>query len=178
MNRSLSGFLGLMLVATLAVGQTRHTENTLRLDEGGARPEATIADIAWLAGSWHAEAFGGQVEDVWSSPSAGTMMGMFKVIEGEAPSFYELQLIVEQEGSLAWLVKHFSADFTAWEEKAAFVTFPLIRMTESSAFFSGLTVRRASTDELRVFLAMDKEDGPVEVEMIYRRQTLDSAYEP
>ena len=178
MNRSLTGFLGLMLVTTLAFGQTRHTENTLRLDEGAVSPEATIADIAWLAGSWQAEAFGGQVEDVWSSPSAGTMMGMFKVIQGDAPSFYELQLIVEQEGSLAWLVKHFSADFTAWEEKAAFVTFPLVRMTESSAFFSRLTVRRASADELRVFLAMEEEDGPVEVEMIYRRQASSSASEP
>ena len=178
MNRSMTGFLGLMLVATLAVAQTRHTENTLRLDEGAVRPEATIEDIAWLAGFWHAEAFGGRVEDVWSSPSAGTMMGMFKVIQDDAPSFYELQLIVEQEGSLAWLVKHFSADFTAWEEKDAFVTFPLVRMTESSAFFSGLTVRRASADELRVFLAMNGEDGPVEVEMVYRRPAPDSASEP
>ena len=178
MNRSLVGFLGLMLMAGSTVGQTRHTENTLRLDPGAAPAPAAIEDIAWLAGAWEGEAFGGRFEDVWSAPSARTMMGMFKVIEADAPSFYELQLIVEREGSLAWLVKHFSADFTAWEEKEAFVTFPLVRLTESSAFFSGLTVRRVSVDELQVFLAMEKEDGPVEVEMVYRRQGTHRAREP
>ena len=178
MKRSLMAFLGLVLTVTMAAGQSPNTEHTLRLDEGSARPEATIEDIAWLAGYWQGEAFGGSFEDVWSAPSAGTMMGMFKVFQDDAPSFYELQLMVEQEGSLAWLVKHFSADFTAWEEKEAFVTFPLIRLTEDTAFFAGLTVRRVNADELQVYLAMDQGDGPKEVAMTYRRATPNGGSKP
>ena len=156
-------------MAGSAAAQSRNTENTLRLDEGAERPAAVIEDVAWLAGSWAGEAFGGRFEDVWSEPSAGTMMGMYKVIQDGAPAFYELQLIVEQDGSLAWLVKHFSTDFTAWEEKDEYVTFPLVRLTEDTAYFSGLTVRRVSADELRVFLAMDQGGERAEVGMTYRR---------
>jgi len=178
MNRSKWVFVALLFVVLPAAGQSRHTENTLRLDEGKTGPPASIKDIAWLAGFWQSEAFGGQVEDVWSAPSAGTMMGMFKVTQDGTPSFYELQLIVEREGSLAWLVKHFSAEFSGWEEKAAYVTFPLVRLTEDAAFFAGLTVRRVTSNELRVFLVMEQEAGPVEVEMVYRRQHPGESVEP
>lgn len=163
----------LMLTAILALparAQSPHTEHTLLLDEGGTGPPATIEDVAWLAGYWEGEGFGGRFEDVWSAPSAGTMMGMFKVIQGGAPSFYELQLIVEREGSLAWLVKHFSDDFVGWEERSGHVTFPLVRLTDDTAYFSGLTVRRVNADELTMYLVMERESGPVELALTYRRR--------
>ena len=37
-------------------------------------------------------------------------------------SFYELMLLAEEEGSLVLKVKHFSADFTAWEDKEDYLS--------------------------------------------------------
>jgi hypothetical protein len=168
MARVLAG-LGFLLAAAVTAGQGLPGDKAPHPAAGAPRPSAVIEDVAWLAGFWEGEAFGGRFEDVWSAPSAGSMMGMFKVIQGDAPAFYELQLIVEEEGSLTWKVKHFAADFTAWEEKSEWVAFPLVELSGDAAHFSGVTVRRQSADELRVFLEMERPDGAQVLEMTYRR---------
>jgi len=168
MARGLAG-LGFLLAAAVATGQGLPGEKDPHPAAGAPRPPAVIEDVAWLAGFWEGEAFGGRFEDVWSAPSAGSMMGMFKVIQGNDPSFYELQLLVEEEGSLTWKVKHFAADFTAWEERSEWVAFPLVELSDDAAYFSGVTVRRVSADELRVVLTMERPDGAQELEMTYRR---------
>lgn len=104
-----------------AAGQSRHTEHTYKLDDPGHRPPATLDDVAWLAGSWSGEAFGGSFEEVWNPPSGGSMVGMFKTLNGDNVGFYELMLLVEEEGSLSLKVKHFDSDFSAWEEKKDFI---------------------------------------------------------
>ena len=42
--------------------------------------EPKLENIAWIAGTWHGEAFGGQTEEIWSEPSGGSMMASFKLI--------------------------------------------------------------------------------------------------
>jgi hypothetical protein len=48
----------------------------------------------------------------------------------------------EDQGSLVLKLKHFNADFTAWEAKERFVTFQLVKLREKELFFDGLTFRR------------------------------------
>ncbi len=162
-----------LLVAALATpgatGQSRYTENTLQLDEGAERPRAKLDQLAFMVGAWEGEAFGGRFEEVWSAPSVGTMTGTFKLIHDEKPSMYEFEIIVEDEGSLAIRLKHFNADLSAWEEKAEFVEFPLVKLNEEGAFFAGLTYRRIGPDELGVFLAMKTKVGVREERLTYRR---------
>ncbi len=158
-----------LLCAAMATAQTRRSENILSLDEDSVRPAASIEDMAWLAGSWEGEAFGGRFEEVWSEPSGGTMMGMFKLLQDGEPAFYELQLIVEEEGSLTWQVKHFNPDFEAWEEKPDYVSFRLVEITRDAAYFSGMTLKKIDADSLQVFLAMGHGDEAHEAEVSYRR---------
>lgn len=152
-----------------AAAQSRKTENTLNLDDGTKQPQAAVEDMSWLAGFWKGEAFGGQVEEMWSPGSVGTMVGTFKLMHEGAPSMYEIELIVEEAGSLVFKVKHFNADFSAWEEKEEFVSFPLVKIDEDSAYFDGLTIRRKSADELQLFLAVKTTDGVKEEVLNYRR---------
>ena len=86
--------------------QTPHVEAL----NGEPSPPATIEDVSWIAGAWESEALGGFVEEVWSNPRAGTMMGMFRATRENDIRFYELLAIAEEGGSLILRIKHFNPD--------------------------------------------------------------------
>ena len=56
------------VIADESMAQSKNTPNTLALDDPDTRPEAKIEDVAWMAGNWKGEAFGGLSEEVWSPP--------------------------------------------------------------------------------------------------------------
>src|SRR5262245_8230702 len=83
------------------------TANTLRLAAGEKPAAATIADMAWYAGRWTGSGFGGENEEVWTPPNAGTMLGMYRLVKDGKPVFFELLTILEEQGSLLIRLKHF-----------------------------------------------------------------------
>jgi hypothetical protein len=99
-----------------------------------------IDRIAWLAGSWRGQAFGGDVEEIWNHPAGGMMTGMFRLIDKGKVIFMEFEQIVEQENSLVFKVKHFTLAFVGWEEKEKAVEFKLLSAGENELRFDGLTV--------------------------------------
>ena len=150
--------------------QSRYSENTLKLDEGMLHPTAKIEDAAWIAGSWSGDAFGGTFEEVWSTPSGGTMMGMFKLVKDDKIGFYEILTISEKSNSLVLKLKHFNANLTGWEEKDDYLSFPLVKISEKEVNFEGMTFRKKDLDTIEVFLAMKHDDGTIsEVEFVYNR---------
>lgn len=148
-----------LALAVPAAGQTLLTENTLALDEGAARPAATLDDVSLLIGHWRGEFLGGTAEEVWLPPAGGAMVGTFRLIEQDEIAFYELMILLEEEGSVTLKLKHFNADLTGWEEKADTVDFPLVKAEADAVFFDGLTFRRGPEGTLQGFLAMGPEDG-------------------
>ncbi len=150
-------------------GQSLLTANTLRLDNPNQLPLATINDIAWLAGSWEGEAFGGTVEEIWTPPSAGTMVGLFKLVTDGDVRFYEIAWIAEEGGSLSFKLKHFHADFTGWEEREELISFPLVKLADDAAFFDGLTLRRVGDDGIAAYLALHRDGQWREEELVYWR---------
>jgi hypothetical protein len=168
----------LLLMVLLAGGSgggtaqmTQITPNIWSLSTDGERPDAEISDVAWIAGSWGGEALGGFAEEIWSSPRAGTMMGMFRMVKDGGLGFYEMLCISEEGGSLVLKLKHFNADLTGWEEKDETVDFPLVKLGVNEACFDGMTFRR-SGDELQVFVASKGKDGTAsELAFRYTRQS-------
>lgn len=156
------------IVPQFSRGQSSVTEHILTLGDSSDRPEAKISDVAWLAGAWAGEGFGGHVEETWNDPSAGTMIGLFKLSHDGTPSLYEIELIEEVDGSLEWKVKHFNADFSAWEEKADFVSFPLVKIGDNAAYFDGLTVVMEG-DVMNVYVLVGGEDGSKENALRFER---------
>ena len=172
-SRAISmGLLACLIIAgqwSVALGQSRNTLNTLKLDDLTSRPAATIESVAWLVGSWKGEAFGGTFEEIWTAASSGTMVGMFKLMHNNQPTMYEFVLLKEEKGSLTVQIKHFNADFSGWEEKNKFISFPLVKLTANAVYFAGLTYRRDGPDRLKVYVAI-KNDGVVqEEELIFHR---------
>ena len=167
-------FLILALSALVTSAQARQegsTPNTLKLAEGAARPAARVADLAWLEGRWTGEGLGGRIEETWSAPDGGAMVGYFRLVKDGKPVFYEIMTLIEAESSVEMRLKHVNPDMTGWEEKNGFVTFKLVKHDATGAYFSGLTFRRMSPDVMESYLALrNKADGTVrEEKFVYRR---------
>lgn len=151
--------------------QSRLTENTLRLDSVSNMPPAGIEDLAWMAGRWTGEGFGGQLEETWNPPMGGAMAATFRLVNEEKPSFYEICLIAPEGNSLIYKVKHFNPDLTAWEEKAEMVRFPLVKLEPGKVWFEGLTLVLEG-DVCTQYLAMKQRDGSYrEVKLIFRKNS-------
>ena len=158
-----------MALVTSTLAQTAVTEHTVRLDDPEKRPAATLEDVAWLVGSWEGEAFGGTFEEVWNPPSLGSMVGFFKFMGDEAVAFYELMLLVEEEGSLSLKVKHFNPDFSAWEEREEYVDFRFVSADDDVIHFSGISFYRMSDNEIQAWIRMRSGDQITEEKLVYRR---------
>jgi Domain of unknown function (DUF6265) len=155
----------ILALSLTAFAQERLTERTLKLNPGKQSPPASVADMAWMAGSWNCEALGGLAEEIWSAPRNGGMMGMFRLIKNGSPVFYELFTLVEDNGSLILRLKHFNPNMTGWEEKDQTIDFPLVAKEPGVIYFDGMTFKRESPDAVTIFLAIhSKKDGGVREE--------------
>ena len=124
--------------------------------------EPKLENIAWIAGTWHGEAFGGITEEIWSEPSGGSMMATFKLIVEGKVQFYEIEVIREIEDSLILQLKHFDSDLKGWETKNETVDFPLIEITETKVVFEGMAFEKVSSNEMNVYVNIENENGSVE----------------
>lgn len=147
------------------------TPNTMRLEPGASRTPARVADLGWLAGRWVGDGLGGQVEETWSQPQAGAMVGYFRLVKDGKPVFYEIMTLLEAEGSVEMRLKHVNPDMTGWEEKADYVTFKLIKHDDTGAYFSGLTFKRMGPDQIDGYLALRNRTSNTvrEEKFTYRR---------
>lgn len=158
-----------LLTLDLAAAQSKRTEHTYQLDDPDRRPPATLEDASLLVGNWVGEAFGGTIEEHWNPPSMGSMVGFFKFMGDEQVAFYELLLLVEEEGSLSLKVKHFNPDFTAWETKEDYVRFRYIMSDENAIHFSGLSFYRIDDDTMHGYIVFRNGEEIREEKLVYRR---------
>jgi hypothetical protein len=66
---------------------------------------ATIADVAWLPGTWTSEpatASGSTTEERWTPPAGGSLIGVSRTTRGGTMSAFEFLCIVERDGSLVY----------------------------------------------------------------------------
>jgi len=139
--------------------QSQFSAHTLKLGEKGVSPPASIADVAWIAGSWRGPAFGGICDEIWSPPEGNNMVGMFRLVKDGKTVFYELMTIVEENNSLVMKLKHFNSSLNGWEEKDVSQNFPIVKIGLTEAFFSGLTYRKLTDGSLQIFVAMKEKSG-------------------
>jgi len=164
----LSAFLSLP-----AWAQEKQTEHTLKPSPGQKPPSATIADMAWYAGHWTGEGFGGFNEEIWTPPKDGAMLGMYRMMKDGKPVFYELLTLLEENGSLVIHLKHFNADLSGWEEKDKSLAFPLVAQKDGMLYFDGMTFKPEGKDAVTIYLAIrNHKDGTVREETFrYTRVT-------
>jgi hypothetical protein len=165
-------FLLVNVLAWTALAQTQNSPNTLKLDDKAAMPRASISNIQWMAGHWVGTGLGGITEEIWSPPNGGAMMGVFRAVKDGKVTLYEMCLFVEEKDSLVLKLKHFNRDLTGWEEKAVVREFPLVKITENAAYFSGITFRKNKDGSMESFVLVGRRDG-TQVEEAFRYQPFD-----
>lgn len=166
-------YLFLIFVASLAAAACAaelNTEHTYKLASDDSRPAATLDDASWLVGSWTGTAFGQRFEEVWNPPSAGTMVGLFKLFGDDGVAFYELLLLSVEEGTLSLKVKHFNADFSAWEEKPDYVNFQLVKKEPDALHFGGLSFYKRGNDAIDGYIVMRNGEAVTEHHLRYERR--------
>jgi len=144
--------------------------NTLQLEEGSTSPEATLSDVAWIAGHWKGEAFGGITEEIWSPPLGDSMMFSFRLVVDNKVIFYELGGIRQIEKTLIFQLKHFGNDFKGWEEKDETIDAKLVKIEGERVYFEGFTFEKISKNEIAIYVLIEEKDKTEEVKFNYYRQ--------
>ena len=162
--------LSALFAAGNAGAQSHRTEHTYQLDDAEVRPAATLDNAAMLVGSWTGEAFGSEFEASWHPSSAGSMVGLFKLLGDDGVKFYEILLLVEEEGSLSLKVKHFTPAFEAWEDKADYTQFRFVKAQDGAVHFQGISFYAVSRDEMHAYIVMRSGEELREEKLIYRRR--------
>lgn len=78
-----------------------------------------LGEFAWLEGRWRGEWGPRVAEQVWFSPKAGAMEGMFRVIEGEKTLVVEYFTLVQKPDGIALYTRHFTPSLAPWEKSDA-----------------------------------------------------------
>ena len=79
-----------------------------RHPEDIALPEpakATIDDMAWLANAWTGMRRTSSIEERWSPPKGGAMLGVSRTVRGEKMVGFEYLRIVERDGGLVYVAQ-------------------------------------------------------------------------
>ena len=89
-------------------------------------PPAAIDQMAWLTGCWIHVKPNGVVEELWTGPGGGVMLGLGRTVRDGQLREYEFVRIVEADGSLAYVAE---------PSGQARATFPLKSLTADEAVF-------------------------------------------
>ncbi len=88
--------------ASESVGLYRHREDIAMPTPA----KAVIGDLAWLAGAWvGTRSSGSTIEERWSPPLGGAMLGVSRTVAREKMSAFEYLRIVERDGGLVYVAQ-------------------------------------------------------------------------
>ncbi len=175
--------LGLFLVVAASSPQSeRSTSPPAPVPVDVAAPAATIGDLAFLAGGWSADWEGSILEEHFTSPRHGTIVGMFRWGRDGATRLTEHMVIEQADDGVVLLLRHFNPGLVPWEQEAdGPLRFRLERVEGGQAVFEDLSrafpshivYHRISPDTLLARLEGRGEDGEDrQIEFVYRSTTM------
>ena len=88
--------------------------------------ETKLQDLAWMAGHWSGTIGGWDMEEVWTAPRAGVMVGMHHDAKGEKASFEFMRIAATPDGIV----------YLAQPGGRSAVPFPLVEATGTRAVFA------------------------------------------
>lgn len=141
---------------------------------------ATVSDLAWMSGSWKGLHGQDAVEEHWSAPAGGTLMGMFRWLKAEQVWFYELLVIEPEHELLVMRIKHFYPGLKGWEQQDESVRFVLVELEGQQAVFMQpdkpeaalLVYRREGPDRLVTYFERPGEEVKDDERFVFTRATI------
>jgi hypothetical protein len=95
-----------------------------------AGDKADFTQLAWLAGCWEGQTGPVRIEEQWSKPAGGTMLGLSRNMKGDKVIFSEFMRIDQDEGKIVYMARIGT--------RATPTPFGLIRMSADEAVFENL----------------------------------------
>jgi hypothetical protein len=141
-------------------------------------PGGSLADLAWVAGTWSGEMNGSTIEEQWSAPAGGAMMGMFRWVKGGTVLIYEFLLFEVGPAGVTLRLRHFEPGLIGWEEKDAPLLLPQVAAGPGEAAFEGgepgkplkLIYRRTGDRTMTVVLERQEGGAKKVQEFLYQRR--------
>jgi hypothetical protein len=144
-----------------------------------APAKATIDQLSWVAGAWTGTLGDRTVEQHWSAPLGGSIIAMYRSVQNNKATLYEL-LAIEQEGEgLALRIKHFAPGpgLVGQEAKDESANHTLIKLEDRLAVFEGgtpaspvhVTFRSPDSSTLNITVERTRNGAPVSTEFKYKR---------
>ena len=93
----------------------------------------SIEDLAWIAGHWSGDAFGGKAEEGWFAPDGGSMSGIFRLVTGGEARVFEFLLLEQEDEDVFFRFKHIGSGWKPLEDEP--LSYRLIRLEGQHAFF-------------------------------------------
>lgn len=137
-----------------------------------------VADLKWIAGHWSMQKNADTLEEIWSKPAGGCLMGMFRWIKDGNVWIYELLTIRDEKDGPVFRFRHFSKELGAWEDKDQPLTFRYVSHTDNEVIFENpqrkrmhrYIFRRDGPETLVIRLEGKKDGQPVSDEFRYTRR--------
>ncbi len=93
------------MASRLAVASALLALSVPALGQGSASPRANLASLGWLAGSWAGTADGEEMEEHWTAPKGGSMLGLHRDVKGGRAVSFEFLRIEETPDGIAYLAQ-------------------------------------------------------------------------
>lgn len=129
---------------------------------------ARISQLAWIQGRWKGEAFGGLLEEEFSLPRGGCILGISRIVKEDDRLIHkEFMEVAEANGSLTYTVTlpSKSSTFFLKEIGQSSVTWEL----ESNPFPRTITYTRAG-DRIDIALAGVDAQGSPKLEKLWMQR--------
>jgi hypothetical protein len=129
-----------------------------------------IDRVAWLQGCWESVSPQRTVEEQWMSPRGRSMIGVGRTVRGDALVEYELVVLREQGGQLAYQAHPSGQPSATFLSKTVSATEVLFE-NAAHDFPQRVGYRRDGPDALLAWIEGTRNGQPRRVEFPYRRVT-------
>jgi hypothetical protein len=100
---------GVFLLALVMASATTGFAQGQRGGGGRGRPAlpstTTLRDISWLSGNWRSAQGGLIIEERWTVPAGGAMLGVSRTLKGNQMVAFEFLRIVERDDKLVYIAQ-------------------------------------------------------------------------
>lgn len=104
----------LMLITIVAAGLAQSSAQK-------PQKTATLENLAWLTGCWEGRQGQAIVEEIWSKPRGGSMIGLGRTVKDGKTTSFEFMQFREENGSLVFLPQPQGGERVSFPLKDSFV---------------------------------------------------------
>jgi catechol 2,3-dioxygenase-like lactoylglutathione lyase family enzyme len=162
--------------------------NALLAGSGQASPAPSLSDLAFMAGGWSAVHDGDRLEEHFSVPRDGSIVGMFRWSDAGGTRLTEHIVIEQHDDGVRLFLRHFHPGAVAWEQEQAGgpIVFTLEEVADGRAVFTApdrafprnIVYERAEPDRLIARLEGRRDSGESrEMVFLYRSISMTTSTE-